>query len=60
MHQGLGGDTAAVETGAAGLTGLKERDFLTELSGLDRGGKTAGTGADDKQIVLHGTDLQFD
>ena len=58
VHQGLGGDASPVETGAAGLPRLKEGDFLSQLRGLDGGGKAAGSTADNKQIILHGSYLQ--
>ena len=55
FQEGLGGDAAPVEAGAAGAVRFDASDGFSELGGAD-GGDVAGWAAtDDNEIVGHGS-----
>ena len=58
MEKGLAGDTAPVQADTADSLLLDNGDVEAELGSANRGDVTAGTGADDCDIVLrHATRL---
>ena len=52
IEQGLGGDAADVEAGAAEEFALDAGDLQAELGGADGGGVSARAGADDDEIEI--------
>ena len=52
VEQGLGGHTAPVQTGAAGLAVFHHGGLQTQLGGPEGGGVAAGTGADDDELIV--------
>jgi hypothetical protein len=54
LEEGLGGDAATVETGAAELELLDDGDLETELGGADGGDVAAGAAAEDDEVELVG------
>ena len=51
VQQGLGGDAAAVQAGAAELVLLDQGDRLAQLGGAQRAGVTAAAAAQDDDVV---------
>jgi hypothetical protein len=55
MQKRFGGDTAAIEADAAEtLVAFDEDNLFAEVGGVEGGGVSTGTGADDKDLGVDG------
>ena len=53
VEQGLGGDTAPVQAGTAHLPALHHGGMQSQRGGAERRRVAPGTGADNKQLIVH-------